>query len=174
VTYGNHFANGYLERDWTGVGISPRFDFIIVHEARTSGSATASPAADQSDMWIHEAWATYSNASTSIHVGARGCPEVHQRIQIESPDASPSSPRAASTRRRAGHVLQGRALPHTLRAWWTATAAGGPCYVVLPALQVSGHHTEDVGRITSTEDRHETRAVFRSVISATPRFPARA
>src|SRR6266404_8503773 len=23
VTYGNHFANGYLERDWTGVGISP-------------------------------------------------------------------------------------------------------------------------------------------------------
>jgi len=28
VTYGNHFANGYLERDWTGVGISPRFDFI--------------------------------------------------------------------------------------------------------------------------------------------------
>src|SRR5262245_44903067 len=24
VTYGNHFANGYLERDWTGVGISPR------------------------------------------------------------------------------------------------------------------------------------------------------
>src|SRR5262245_34772051 len=31
VTYGNHFANGYLERDWTGVGISPRFDFIIIH-----------------------------------------------------------------------------------------------------------------------------------------------
>ena len=33
VTYGNHFANGYLERDWTGVGISPRFDFIIIHES---------------------------------------------------------------------------------------------------------------------------------------------
>ena len=42
VTYGNHFANGYLERDWTGVGISPRFDFIIIHEADTSGLATAS------------------------------------------------------------------------------------------------------------------------------------
>ena len=24
VTYGNRFANGYLERDWTGVGISPQ------------------------------------------------------------------------------------------------------------------------------------------------------
>jgi aminopeptidase N len=33
VAYGNHFANGYLERDWTGVGISPRFDFIIIHES---------------------------------------------------------------------------------------------------------------------------------------------
>jgi aminopeptidase N len=33
VTYNNHFANGYLERDWTGVGISPRFDFIIIHES---------------------------------------------------------------------------------------------------------------------------------------------
>ena len=31
VTYGNRFENGYLGRDWTGVGISPRFDFIIIH-----------------------------------------------------------------------------------------------------------------------------------------------
>ena len=42
VTYGNRFANGYLERDWTGVGVSPKFDFIIIHESGTSGSATAS------------------------------------------------------------------------------------------------------------------------------------
>ena len=28
VAYGNEFDNGYLHRDWTGVGISPRFDFI--------------------------------------------------------------------------------------------------------------------------------------------------
>ena len=33
VTYGNHFTNGYLGRDWTGVGISPKFDFIIIHES---------------------------------------------------------------------------------------------------------------------------------------------
>ena len=33
VTYGNRFANGYLERDWTGVGISMKFDFIIIHES---------------------------------------------------------------------------------------------------------------------------------------------
>jgi len=59
VTYGNHFANGYLERDWTGVGISPRFDFIIIHESAHEWFGNSITAADISDMWIHEAWATY-------------------------------------------------------------------------------------------------------------------
>ena len=59
VTYGNHFANGYLERDWTGVGISPRFDFIIIHESAHEWFGNSVTAADCSDMWIHEGWATY-------------------------------------------------------------------------------------------------------------------
>jgi aminopeptidase N len=59
VTYGNHFANGYLERDWTGVGISPRFDFIIIHESAHEWFGNSITAADSSDMWIHEGWATY-------------------------------------------------------------------------------------------------------------------
>jgi len=59
VTYGNRFANGYLERDWTGVGISPRFDFIIIHESAHEWFGNSVTAADRSDMWIHEGWATY-------------------------------------------------------------------------------------------------------------------
>jgi aminopeptidase N len=59
VTYGNHFANGYLERDWTGVGISPKFDFIIIHESGHEWFGNAVSAADPSDMWIHEGWTTY-------------------------------------------------------------------------------------------------------------------
>ena len=59
VTYGNHFANGYLGRDWTGVGISPRFDFIIIHESGHEWFGNSITAADRSDMWIHEGWATY-------------------------------------------------------------------------------------------------------------------
>ena len=59
VTYGNHFANGYLERDWTGVGISPRFDFIIIHESGHEWFGNSVTAADMSDMWIHEGWTTY-------------------------------------------------------------------------------------------------------------------
>jgi aminopeptidase N len=59
VTYGNHFANGYLEKDWTGVGISTKFDFIIIHESGHEWFGNAISAADISDMWIHEGWTTY-------------------------------------------------------------------------------------------------------------------
>ncbi len=59
VTYGNRFANGYLERDWTGVGVSPKFDFIIIHESGHEWFGNAVSAADVADMWIHEGWTTY-------------------------------------------------------------------------------------------------------------------
>jgi aminopeptidase N len=59
VTYGNLFKNGYLGRDWTGVGISPRFDFIIIHESGHEWFGNSITAADPADMWIHEGWTTY-------------------------------------------------------------------------------------------------------------------
>ncbi len=59
VTYGNLFENGYLGRDWTGVGISTKFDFIIIHESAHEWFGNSINAGDVSDMWIHEAWATY-------------------------------------------------------------------------------------------------------------------
>jgi aminopeptidase N len=59
VTYGNLFENGYLGRDWTGVGISPRFDFIIIHESGHEWFGNSITAADPSDMWIHEGFTTY-------------------------------------------------------------------------------------------------------------------
>jgi aminopeptidase N len=62
VTYGNRFANGYLERDWTGVGVSPKFDFIIIHESAHEWFGNAVSAADVSDMWIQEGWTTYLEA----------------------------------------------------------------------------------------------------------------
>jgi aminopeptidase N len=68
VTYGNRFANGYLERDWTGVGISTRFDFIIIHESAHEWFGNSVTASDVSDMWIHEGWATYLEALYVEHV----------------------------------------------------------------------------------------------------------
>lgn len=59
VAYGNHFTNGYLGRDWTGVGVSMKFDFIIIHESGHEWFGNSVGAADRSDMWIHEGWTTY-------------------------------------------------------------------------------------------------------------------
>ncbi len=59
VAYGNRFRNGYGRGDWTGVGISPRFDFIIIHESGHEWFGNSITAADRSDMWIHEGWTTY-------------------------------------------------------------------------------------------------------------------
>ncbi len=62
VAYGNHYANGYYGKDWTGVGISPRFDFIIIHESGHEWFGNAVSARDTSDMWIHEGWDTYAES----------------------------------------------------------------------------------------------------------------
>src|SRR3984885_13014276 len=59
VAYGNRFKNGYLERDWAGVSVSTRFDFIIIHESGHEWFGNSITAADRSDMWIHEGWTTY-------------------------------------------------------------------------------------------------------------------
>jgi aminopeptidase N len=59
VTYGNLFKNGYMGRDWTGVGISTRFDFIIIHESGHEWFGNSITAIDPADMWIHEGWTTY-------------------------------------------------------------------------------------------------------------------
>ena len=59
IAYGNRFKNGYLERDFTGVGVSLQFDFIIIHEAAHEWFGNAVSAADVADMWIHEGFGTY-------------------------------------------------------------------------------------------------------------------
>lgn len=62
VAYGNMFQNGYLGRDWTGVGISTKFDFIIIHESGHEWFGNVITSADDSDAWIHEGWTTYAEA----------------------------------------------------------------------------------------------------------------
>ena len=62
VTYGNQFRNGYLGRDWTGVGVSPRFDFIIIHESAHEWFGNSVTANDVSDAWIQEGFTTYAEA----------------------------------------------------------------------------------------------------------------
>lgn len=67
VTYGNGFKNGYnrgegVSNDWTGVGISLKFDFIIIHETGHEWFGNSLTSYDFSDSWIHEGWCTYAEA----------------------------------------------------------------------------------------------------------------
>lgn len=59
IAYGNGFTNGYLDRNWTHTPYSMKFDFIIIHESAHEWFGNSITAADRSDMWIHEGWATY-------------------------------------------------------------------------------------------------------------------
>lgn len=68
VTYGNGFQNGYGGRDWTGVGVSLKFDFIIIHETGHEWFGNAVSCADVADMWIQEGWTTYLECMYVEHV----------------------------------------------------------------------------------------------------------
>ena len=65
VTYGNRFANGYLERDWTGVGVSPKFDFIIIHESAHEWFGNACRPPTSRTCGFRKAGRRISRASTS-------------------------------------------------------------------------------------------------------------
>lgn len=58
IAYGNQFENGYLRRYFSEA--NRKFDFIIVHESGHEYWGNNVCMADRSDMWIHEAFCTYT------------------------------------------------------------------------------------------------------------------
>ena len=166
VTYGNHFANGYLERDWTGVGISPRFDFIIIHESAHEWFGNSITAADESDMWIHEGWATYLE---SLYVEYMyGHDDALKYINGYKSKVKNDQPivtqRGAKRHPAPGYVFQrGAVHQHAAqhRERRQSLVAADPRF--LPAFQVSEHHDRGYRTILQREDRNEFDAGFRAV-----------
>lgn len=127
VTYGNRFANGYLERDWTGVGVSLKFDFIIVHESGHEWFGNSISAADVSDMWIHEGWTTYLEALYVEHVfgyedALKYINGYKARVQNKQPILAP---RGIHRTPPQDQYFKGALFLHTLRSvvnddrtWW--------------------------------------------------------
>ena len=113
VTYGNHFTNGYLGRDWTGVGISPKFDFIIIHESGHEWFGNSDSAADRSDMWIHEGWTTYLEVLYVEYMfGYEDALKYVNGYKTKVQNREPIIARARHRRHSAaGYVFQGRAIP---------------------------------------------------------------
>ncbi|MCJ7757111.1 MAG: M1 family metallopeptidase, partial [Gillisia sp.] len=62
VAYGNQYMPGYLGSDLSGTGIGLKWDFIIIHESGHEWFGNSITARDIADMWIHEAFTSYSEA----------------------------------------------------------------------------------------------------------------
>ena len=149
VTYGNRFANGYLERDWTGVGISLKFDFIIIHESGHEWFGNSVSAADVSDMWIQEGWTTYlewSTSSTCSGTTTRSSTstDTSRRCRTAADHHAARHPSLAARR----SVLQGRALHQhaAQRRRRRQTLVEAPARF-LPAVQIQKHHDRGRGQV---------------------------
>ena len=62
VAYGNKYQNGYLGKDRSNTGWGLKWDFIIVHESGHEWFGNSITSQDMADMWVHEAFTTYSEA----------------------------------------------------------------------------------------------------------------
>lgn len=62
VAYGNKYRKGYLGSDLSGTGIGLTFDFITIHESGHEWFGNSITSKDIADMWIHEAFTTYTEA----------------------------------------------------------------------------------------------------------------
>lgn len=60
VAYGNKYLMGYLGSDRSGTGWGEKWDFIIIHETGHEWFGNNITSKDIADMWIHEAFTTYS------------------------------------------------------------------------------------------------------------------
>jgi aminopeptidase N len=64
VAYGNNFQQGYLGRDYSrsAANWGLKFDYLTVHESGHEWFGNNITAKDIADMWIHEAFTSYSEA----------------------------------------------------------------------------------------------------------------
>lgn len=62
VAYGNKYKKGYMGYDLSGTGAGMFFDYITIHETGHEWFGNSITSKDISDMWIHEAFTTYTEA----------------------------------------------------------------------------------------------------------------
>ena len=71
IAYGNRFRDGYLGLDLSHTGLGLGWDYIIVHESAHEWFGNNITVADDADMWVHEAFATFAEGLyTECRLGA--------------------------------------------------------------------------------------------------------
>ena len=126
IAYGNGFENGYLRRDWTGVGISPRFDFILVHESGHEWFGNSITAADSADMWIHEGWDTYlETLFVEFHYGRADALAYTNGLKAKVHNHAPSlTERGIAVEPPQDQYFKGGLMIATLRSWLAIAGPG--------------------------------------------------
>lgn len=90
VAYGNKYQKGYLGRDLSRTGLGLEWDFIIIHETGHEWFGNNITAKDLADMWIHEAFTSYSEglfveSTKGKEAGARYLAGTRRSIQNDRP-----------------------------------------------------------------------------------------
>ena len=168
VTYGNHFANGYLERDWTGVGISPKFDFIIIHESGHEWFGNSV---------IGRRPLRYVDSRRLDDLSRMPLRRIHVRARTTASSTSTATRRRCRTtradhRRRAASIadppqdmyFKGALFINTLRSVVNDdrnVVQTAPRF--LSAFQIPEHHDRRHGAVLQRADRQESDADLRSV-----------
>ncbi|MXV38390.1 M1 family peptidase [Flavobacteriaceae bacterium Ap0902] len=119
VAYGNGFENGYLGEDRSGSGWGNQFDFIIIHESGHEWFGNSITAQDPADMWIHEAFTTYTEV---MYVEGRfGVKAANEYVQGLKPAILNDRPMIGILgKHKAGSIdmyNKGANMIHTLRQW---------------------------------------------------------
>jgi aminopeptidase N len=60
IAYGNKYKTGYSGTDFSRIGLD--FDYIVIHETAHEWWGNSVSCNDIADMWIHESFATYTEA----------------------------------------------------------------------------------------------------------------
>ena len=167
VAYGNRFENGYLGRDWTGVGISLAFDFIIIHE---SGARVVRQQHHRRRRVRHVDPRGLDDLSgmpvRGVPLGQGRRAQVPERLQVE--ECTTCGPiiaeRGVNAEPTEDQYFKGALLLNTLRsvvdddAKWFALHPR-----LLSALQVPEHHDRGRRRVLQPAHRHEPDADLQPV-----------
>ncbi len=132
VTYGNHYANGYVGRDVSGTGLGLGWDYIIVHESSHEWFGNNITARDQRDMWIQEGFASYAEGlyTECLYGKESGADYIvgnRRSIRNDAPVGVPHSPVSAARVPATSTPRGVHCCTRSARSWATMKSGGRSC-----------------------------------------------
>lgn len=120
VAYGNNFKQGYLGRDYSrsAANWGLKFDYLTIHESGHEWFGNNITAKDIADMWIHEAFTSYSEVLflTTYYGKQAGADYVISSRKIIGNDSPIIGSYSVNTEGSGDMYYKGANIIHTIRA----------------------------------------------------------